>query len=303
VDGTFVATNIAPGDYYVTASALGYVPERSLLLVAARNGSDPVQLLAGLPMVRVSANSTSSITVTLQRGGTLSGRIAWEDGSPAAGVQVSAVPTVNTPAPAALQSLQMNGFGLSSQTDDRGDFRIAGLPTDDYQLQAVIQNRPQPGGFGRGGGAPSTLHVYAPGVFRKSAAKSYSVRAGEERTDVRIVVDFRSLRTVSGHVNSSNAGLNVASGRVTVTDASDPSLSLQGTIGTDGSVLVRYGPPGNYTLAISGASTRSAMNFRGGNNSSSAAAVSFQNLSQSIVVTDTDLSGFTATLVPVQTQP
>jgi hypothetical protein len=308
VDGTFTATNLAPGDYYVTASALGYMPERSLLLAAVKNGSDPAQLLAGLPMVRVAADSTSNVTVTLQRGGTLAGRLSWEDGSAAAGVQVTAVSTsATTQLPAPLSGLQFPGFNVFTQTDDRGDFRIAGLPSDDYQLQAVIQSRPQLGGFGGGGGisgVPSTLRVYAPGVFRKSAAKAYSVRAGDERNDVRLAIDLRSLRTVRGHVNSPNAGQNIASGRVSVTDASDSSLTLQGAITADGSFSVRYVPPGNYTLAISGASTRVANAFRGrgGDDSSSTPVVSFQPLSQPIVVTDADLSGFTATLVPVQTK-
>jgi hypothetical protein len=285
----------------VTASALGFMPERALLLAAVKNGSDPAQLLAGLPIVRVSADSTSNVTVTLQRGGTLAGRLVWEDGSAATGVQVSAVSTsAAAQLPTPLQGLQLGGYGLLAQTDDRGDFRIAGLPSDDYQLQAVIQSRPQLGNFGGRNGAPSTLRVYAPGVFRKSAAKAYSVRAGDERNDVRMVIDLRGLRTVSGHVNSSNSGQNVASGRITVTDSIDTSLSLLGMINADSSFSIRYVPPGNYTLTISGASTRVANGFRGGSTSTTP-SVSFQPLSQPIVVTDADLSGFTATLVPVQT--
>ncbi len=306
-DGTFIATNLAPGDYYVTASALGYIAERSLLQAAVNNGSDPAQLLAGLPVVHVDADSSSNVTVTLQRGGTLAGRVVWEDGSAAAGVTVNATSATqqSTQLPAPLSGLQLGGFGQLTMTDDRGNFRISSLPSGDYLLQAVIQSRPQFGGqfAGRGPQTVSTLHVYAPGVFRKSAAKSYSVRVGDERTDVRLTIDLHSLRTVSGHVTSSNASQNVASGRVSVTDASDSSLVLQGSIDPDGNFIIRYVPPGNYTLAISGASTQAGGGFRGrgGDSSSSTPAITFQPFSQPIVVTDADLSGFAATLAPVQT--
>ncbi|QMV18716.1 hypothetical protein GOB94_08505 [Granulicella sp. 5B5] len=305
VDGTFTASNIAPGDYYVTASAVGFIPERLLLEAAVSGGSDPAQLLASLPIVHVDANETSSVTVTLQRGGALSGRVTWEDGSAAAGLPVNATLATQTTTqlPAPLSGLSFGGYNQFSMTDDRGMFRISGLPTGDYLLTTTIQSRPQFGG-GRGGFVISALRSYAPGVFRKSAAKSYSVQVGEERTDVLLNLDLRSLRTVSGHATSSNPDLSVASGRVTITDTSDSSLVLRGSIDSDGEFAVRYVPPGNYVLAISGASTQAFQGYRrgGSDNTPSAPAVSFQPFSQAIVVTDTDISGFAATLTPVQSK-
>jgi hypothetical protein len=317
-DGTFTVSGIAPGDYYVTASALGFIPERALLLTAVNNGADPAQLLAGLPVVHVAADSTSTVNVTLQRGGALSGRVVWEDGSAAAAVTVAALPvpasgvSATTQLPAPLSGLQLNGFGELTQTDDRGSFRISGVPSGDYQLQATVQTGARaagPGGFGgglgggRGAQAPSVIRVFAPGVFRKSAAKSFSVRAGDERTDIQMTIDLRSLRTVSGHANSANTGQTVASGRVSVVDADDPTLQLQGAIDAEGDFTVRYVPPGNYTLQISGASTQPPAQFgrgRGGNSGSTTPATTFQPLSLPIVVTDADLSGITATLIPAQ---
>jgi hypothetical protein len=312
-DGTFTVSGIAPGDYYVTASALGFIPERALLLTAVNNGADPAQLLAGLPVVHVAADSTSTMNVTLQRGGALAGRVVWEDGSAASAVTVAALPvpasgvSATTQLPAPLSGLQLGGFGELTQTDDRGSFRISGVPSGEYQLQATVQTAARaggPGGFGGGRGAqvPSVLRVYAPGVFRKSAAKSFSVRAGDERTDIQMTIDLRSLRTVSGHANSANTGQTVASGRVSVVDTADPSLQLQGVIDAEGDFTVRYVPPGNYTLQITVASSQPQQNGRGrgGSSGSSTPATTFQPLSLGIVVTDADLSGITATLVPAQ---
>ena len=79
-----------------------------------------------------------------------------------------------------------------------------------------------------------------------------------------------------------------------------PSLAAPG----DFRLALPTMPPGNYTLAITGASTQASGGFRGrgGDSSSSTPAVTFQPFSQPIVVTDADLSGFAATLTPVQTQ-
>jgi hypothetical protein len=305
IDGTFNISNVAPGDYYVTASALGYITERSVLLAAVNAGSDPTQLLAGLPVVHVAADSSSTVNVSLQRGGALSGRAVWEDGSGAAAVTVNAFSATqqSTQLPAPLNGLQLNGFGQLTLTDDRGDFRISGLPSGDYVLQATLESG---GRFGGAPGnllrAPVTVRVYAPGVFRKSGAKTYSVRAGDERTDVRLTIDLRGLHTVSGHVGSVSSGQTVASGRVSVTDSSDSSLQLQGLIDAEGNFTVRYVPPGNYSLQIIGASTQAGgLRGRGGEAGSTTPAVSFQPFSQAVVVGDTDLSGFAATLTPMQT--
>ena len=305
-DGTFVMSGVAPGDYYVTAGAAGYIPERALLQTAVAAGADPAALLARIPVVHVVADSTSSVNVTLQRGGALSGHVLWEDGSPATGIPVTAV--LNIPAaalPSSLQMIRSPGANSSSAvTDDRGVFRISGMAAGDYLLQAVIQSS------GQYGGAPrpqmvSTVRVYAPGVFHKAAAKPVTVHVGEERDDVRMTIDLRGLHMVAGHASSASAGQNIASGRVTLTDPTDPALQLMGSIQADGTFTVHYVPPGSYTLQIAGASTQANSGFggrgRGGGTSSS--GTSFQPLSMAITVTDGDLTGVAAMLTPVSTTP
>ncbi len=328
VDGTFLAENVAPGDYYVTAVGPGFIPLHAQLQAQVAAGADPAQLLAAIPVVHVSPGAPSTINISLQRGGTISGRVVWEDGSPASGLSLAVL--LNTPVtggttttaglpgsgngnngaalPAILQGIQSPSGNTVAQTDDRGAFRLSGLATGDYLLRAVIQPAVQFGGgqFGGGGRGPryaSPIVLWSPGVFRRSAAKTVSVRAGEERSDVRVVIDLRSLRTVSGHASSATAGVNVASGRVSLTDASDPSLQLQGSIDAHGDFSMRYVPPGNYTLQVTGASNQANNQPRGRGDTSTTPAVTFQRSSQPVVVLDTDLSGVSVSLTPVQTTP
>jgi hypothetical protein len=309
-EGNFAVEGVAPGDYYVTASAAGYVPLRLLLQAEVNAGADPVALLAAIPQVHVDVQGTSSVTVNLERGATISGKVVWEDGSPAGGVSLSAIPANAGTAtggngsgavqlPGVLQGIQSPGAaGNFASTDDRGVFRISGLPTGDYLLRTAIQQPSQTGGGGRGFQYGSPIRVYAPGVFRKAEAKTVSVKAGEERGDVRMVIDLRALRTVSGLVGAAS-GPGVASGQVRLVDANDSDLQLYGSVAANGDFALHYIPAGSYTLRVSGASTQAAA----GRGRDSENAVTFQPFTQALVVSDTDVTGVAITLTPVQSQP
>jgi len=297
VDGTFLATGVAPGDYYATAWAPGYVPERSILQAGVNAGNDPGALLAQIPVVHVTADGTANVTVTMQRGGTISGRVLWEDGSPAAGLTVQAVSTdTNVALPATLAVIQSPGAQTSATTDDRGGFRVSGLPSGNYVVMTMIQNRSF-GGFQQRGAVSAPIRVYGSGFFHKADAKPINVRVGDERSDVRMVIDLHALRTVTGHAAANSPGLSVESGRVSLTDTTDPTLQLQGTIDKNGQFVVKYVPPGNYTLQVSGAS--SSPNQYGSLRNSTP-GVAFQQASQAVTVGDTDLSGVTVTLAATQ---
>lgn len=312
MDGTFTASGVAVGDYYVLAAAVGYVSQGALLRSQVAAGGDPTALLAALPVVRVTADSASNVTVSIQRGGVIAGHVEWEDGSAASGVSMSAVLTAATPAmtQAMRGLLNFQVSQPSAQTDDRGNFRIAGLASGEYTVSATVQNSSQSGGMGRLPGYNSPIRVYVPGVFRKADAKAISVRAGDERTDARLVIDLRGLHTVSGHASSANPGEGVATGGVHLLDPTDSGLQIQSQIEADGSFKLKYVPPGTYMLRITGANSQAPTigNFRGGrggdrdNGGSQPKGVAYQDFSTTITVSDTDVTGVAVSLVPKPSQ-
>jgi hypothetical protein len=311
VDGNFLAGNVAPGDYYVTATAPGYIPERALLQAAVNAAASPAALLAQMPVVHVAAGSSSSVVVTIERGATIAGLVQWEDGSPASGLSVRAVLSTAAVAgsgaqtlPGGLQGIQeLQGIPVGGgaqgtvMTDDRGGFRISGLAPGDYTVQATIPPPAQSGGAGNTPRIQSPVRVYSPGVFRKAETKAISVGAGDERSDVRMMIDLHSLRTVSGEVTSSDPSKNVASGRAMLVDPNNPDLQRASSIGQDGSFAFYYVPAGTYTVQVSGASSQSGGGRGRGNQGS---GVSFQPGSQTITVADRDVTDAAITLTPVQ---
>ncbi len=301
-DGTFTATRVAPGDYYVLAGAAGYMSARAEAQAAINAGATASDVLARLPVVHVAAESNSSTIVTLNRGGTISGHVQWEDGSPATGVQMSVVPMAKPVAlPTQLQALRgIGGSGQSAVTDDRGAFRLLGLASGDYYVQAVIDLRQFGGGFGgRAGGVE--IQSYAPGVFRKADAKPVTVRAGDERGDIQMVLDLSALHTVSGHVTSPTPGQTIMSGTVSITDTTDATVSASGQIGTNGDFAIPYVSAGNYTLTVSQASTQAPTQQQGFRGRGPAPASMFQQLQMSLSVTTTDVTGVTVALTAANT--
>jgi hypothetical protein len=224
--------------------------------------------------------------------------VQWEDGSTAAGVSIMAQPAVQ---PAALPP-PLNSIGLTASmnqpSDDRGAFRISGLATGDYFVYATINPQPvvMPGG-GRVSTVSAPIRVYMPGVFRKGDAKPVSVRAGEDRDDLRMVIDLRGLHTVSGHVSSAG-GQSIVSGRVSLTDSVDASLQLMAAIAATGDFSVSYVPPGTYTMTVFGSTQANSTAARRGNSSSG--GVTFKAYSQSVTVADTDVTNMAISLTPAQ---
>lgn len=307
LDGRFSIDNVPPGDYYATAEMTGYINEAPAVRIALSQGGDALNAIASVPRVQVSAGG-ATVQLSLQRGSTIAGTVQWDDGSPAAGVQVAAQSPSTTGAQATVPfgggfGRQIApGFGNGGQTDDRGRFRLSGLLPGSYVVRASVQS-PMPAVPGSEQGRFQrlmSLNVYAPNKLRKTDATVITLAAGEERPDVNIVLGLSGMHTVSGQVSSSAAA--VRSGSVQLTDQTDSSLNRRGTIAADGTFLVPYVPPGTYTLRIS-ASSQAPNYGRGGGPSSTDAATRFQPLQESVTVADSDLSGLNVTVTPATTSP
>ncbi len=303
LDGNYTV-QAEPGDYYVTATATGYASPVAEAAARLRSGASAADLLATLPQVHVAEAGGGTANISLDRGGVIQGKLQWDDGTPAAGVNVS-VQSTNSAAGGATDLTRVvsqlgggfgGGLGGFQTSDDRGVFRITGLAPGSYWVRATMMTPAADPGSGMVQ-RMSSIVMYAPGKIRQSEAQVIALKSGEERDDLQFVLDLSTLHSVSGHVGATDQG-NIAAGVVRLTDSQDSSLSRMAMIQPDGSFVVQWVPAGTYTLAVSNASNVPSQGFgRRGQNSSSG-GTSYAPFQESLTVTDTDVSGVGVTLTP-----
>ena len=153
-DGSFSFIRVPAGDYYVIASCPGYVSPYLALSLAEGHSLDANQqplapshqaareaVLKGIPRITVQSGQPATVDVTLERGATISGNISYDDGNPAAGLRVEILARMledgkETWAEPFL-SFRDPGFTPTS-TDDRGNYRISGLPAGKYIIATTF---------------------------------------------------------------------------------------------------------------------------------------------------------------------
>lgn len=306
MDGNYTV-QAEPGDYYVTASAIGYASPVAEIAARLRSGAGAADLLASLPQVHVAEAGGGTANITLDRGAVIAGKIQWDDGTPATGVNVSVQAAASSTGTTTTTDLTRvvsqlgggfgGGLGGFQTSDDRGYFRITGLAPGSYWVRATMMTPTAEPGAG-GPQRMSSIVMYAPGKVRRSDAETVTLKSGEERDDLQFLLDLSALHTVSGHVGATDEG-TIEAGVVRLTDSQDSSLSRMAMIQPDGSFAVQWVPAGTYTLAVSGASNvpQQGLGRRGQQGQSS--GTSYAPFQESLTVTDTDVSGVGVTLTPV----
>lgn len=199
LDGSFILRNVSPGTYYVIASAPGYISPLNVLLQAEKDApgdeATKAKLAALVPRVTVQANLPASVNVTLERGGAVSGTILYDDGSPASGLRVSLLVRRNekwVEAP----SVSMRQSVTSTTTDDRGSYRISGLPDQQYmtkvnlELSSWVYKSYAGGGTAASSDNIYSLSIYSGNKMREKDAKPFELNRA--RSGPAKIFRFRS---------------------------------------------------------------------------------------------------------------
>ena len=305
LEGNFAAANVPAGDYFVTGSLTGYVNSSNYIQMALSAGTDPSAAAPGVSLLHVGTGGGST-SLTLQRGGVIAGTVQWDDGTPAAGVQVAAqlAPATGVSSDVAAQEAAVGGNrGFSSgggfggaQTDDRGRYRLTGLAPGVYLLRASLQVPVPIRGDERAFTRTFNLFVYAPNKMRQTEAGAVTIAGAEEHGDLAIILALAGMHSISGAVSSSGTA-PVRSGTVSLADQTDASLNRAGFIGTDGRFTIVDVPPGNYSLSVNASAVMP------GSGNGGQTAVRFQPLQESITVADGDLTGLTLNVTAATPAP
>ena len=214
-NGRFSFEALPYGRYTIEATKAGYVR----VAYGARRWDR-----AGTPITLGPGSLTHDLSMRLPRGAAITGRIVDEFGAPALGARgnVQMVRTVN--GERSVQPILLAGAVTSDAVDDRGQFRLYGLPPGDYVVSAqprmvgtgdigrltdaeiraaeqaiasmtpTAQNAPPP---------PTTLgfsQVFYPGANNVGGAVPITLQSGEERTNIDFPIALVRTAAIEGMV-------------------------------------------------------------------------------------------------------
>ncbi|HVL67564.1 MAG TPA: carboxypeptidase-like regulatory domain-containing protein [Vicinamibacterales bacterium] len=232
-DGAFSFEKVPPGSYTLTASASGYAPQ----YYGARRAGPPA------PVVLGDGQRADALEIVLPRAGVIVGQVMDEDDRPFVGAIVDALVSRTEEGRPMLVSLS------SATTDDRGEFRLTGLPAGQYYVSALD---PAFAHVGDHTGSLRYTATYYPGVLFVEQATRVSVVPGVE-PDLKIAFKLQIVRpaTVSGIIATPDRK-QLMSGAVIMSPvhgealASIPSDDVR--ILPDGSFTFRNVAPGMYQI-------------------------------------------------------
>jgi hypothetical protein len=271
-EGRFTFNNIPPGQYRVMArGAVRQTAPEGAAGAAGRGGAGRggqggggrggpgqiAQVLWGSADVSISGTDVAGVTIALQEGMTVTGRIAF-DGSGFPPTDLTMV-RVNLQPRGAQQGLEIGGGVPPAQVDATGRFTIKGVVPGRYTVNAGLMGGGR-GGGGRGGAAAGG----ATGQTTQWLPKSVVV-AGRDALDFGLVVEPNQhvadatitfgdrTQEVSGTIQDTLG--NPTADYSIVIFASDkqywvPQARRIQSIrpGTDGKFTFRNLPPGEYRL-------------------------------------------------------
>ena len=261
-DGRFAFPGLPPGRFIVAASKDGWLP-------SSYGAKAPIR--PGTP-IPVAAAQTIEIALPLMHGAAIAGEVLDPFGYPAAGATIRA-----------MRSSVVDGerrltvFGSAATADDRGAYRIYGLPPGEYVVGAAwrpsyvaagselhltsdadVRDALRSTDLPRT--APARPHSVAlaptfyPGTSAPRDAATLSIAAAQERTGVDFTLQMVPTARIDGTV--SLPGATAPSGALVALMAIDhvpvPGTPLEAYRSTgiqaDGSFAFADVPPGRYTV-------------------------------------------------------
>ena len=245
-DGSFSFDRLPAGRFTLAATKDGYV---AMSYGATRTGRPGTG-------VQVAEGQAVRVSLSLPRGAVITGTIVDVDGLPAQGIAVTALAHRYVGAQGEQRYLA-TGMPPLAVSDDRGVYRIFGLPAGDY----VVAAQPQQRQVGLPGAEVRTItrgvvsekglilsQVFHPAATEVGRASRVTLRAGEERSGIDIQLQYVSLATISGIVSTAS-GWNPANLTMARTDevpGFEPVRSARAD--ADGRFTFNAVPPGQYRI-------------------------------------------------------
>jgi hypothetical protein len=238
--GEYRFTNVAAGRFRVAPLAEAFV---------ITSGGTAGGGAGGIAVTVSDGQTASNIDFTLARGGVITGRVLNSDGRPviAERINLTMVGANGLPQPV------NGGNRFGNETDDRGIYRIYGLPAGSYLISAGGGDRP---GLSRRIRYPLTFY---PDAAEQAQAQIVTVETGAaaESIDIRLGAPLKTY-SVAGRVVDADSGqptpgvpINIGRQRGQGPAGGGPGggAGSSGVANTDGAFRVTGLTPGRYSAS------------------------------------------------------
>lgn len=207
--GNFVIRNVKAGSYVAYVKSEGILNQDSYKFSYRRANQEnkPEEIFE---KIEISGLGEFQIVVAARRGGAISGKIVYADGEVAVGVKVEALRKEGEIFSNISSSYSSGNKVGVAETDDRGYYRIPGLPEGQYIVRVI-----EPFSHGRNSAAylynlrdeqNSILRTYYPEGENSKTAKEMEVLPGQEQAGIDIILPERRLFTLSGRIAKKKDG-------------------------------------------------------------------------------------------------
>jgi protocatechuate 3,4-dioxygenase beta subunit len=219
--GHFYLSNVAPGSYRVAAERPEFLRnEFGARAVGARGQT--ISLSAG--------KNVTDLKITLAPMGVITGTVFGEDGDPLAGAMLLAVRVGDSAGASSISQV------ARTTSDDRGIYRLHGLPPGRYLVKIAPSGRP-----GHSAGATDSASFFYPHAGNAEQATAFEIAPGSviagtdfALTPVRTIVAEHTTDgvAISGRITNWETGGGVSKARVELSASeTDPNANVTVTDG------------------------------------------------------------------------
>jgi protocatechuate 3,4-dioxygenase beta subunit len=244
---TFKATTDENGNYRVSDVPTGsyeVAPVAPAFVISDVNNS------RGHTVIITESENVEGIDFELLRGGVITGKVTDADGSPVVAERVNLLP-----ADQRNQRGPVYPVSLSFQTDDRGIYRIFGIPPGHYKV-SIGQGDNSYGSIGRG--RPAYRTTFYPDATDPAKATVVEIEEGTEATRIDITMGQTEPGfSVNGRIVDGESGkpvANVSIGLSRIIIDGNNSSSYGGGSGarsdSQGEFRLEKLAPGKYSISI-----------------------------------------------------
>jgi hypothetical protein len=242
-NGLFEIKDLPAGRFMVTATKGGFAQGS----FGARRPGDPPT-----PIDLADGQTADKVNFVLARGAVIAGVIVDDGGEPVAGTQVAAMRYQWVSG--ARRLVPAFSDGSNDRTDDRGGFRLYGLPPGEYFLQAANRNNSFVGPGMTNTESEAFAPTFYPGTSNIAEATRIAVKGGQEVSGANFALIVARMARIKGRALTSRG--DPAAGMMAMLAPGDPfggpmMMNMSNSvIGADGSFEFNNVAPGRYNLNL-----------------------------------------------------